>query len=335
MGWDRYIRRARPVASRWLRYAFSGSSFGRVERCPASAALPGADAQTAYATDGTDVHAFVEQIGAGVARDAALANTAPAVREACARIDVDALPRGRTEVALAYDHATGLARVTRWRERRYEPGPTEIPMTLDVLMDYDPEDDSVAVVDYKFVRFQHDAEDDRPQLEIQALAAAAEAGASRAHCVVGMIQDDGAIVWRRWTLDTAALDAVAARVVRAARAVAAARADRDAHERVYLAPWRPDVRMGAWCRYCPARASCPGKAAVIAQATGAAPSPPVTLGEAGAAYTRVRDAELWAASAREAIKEFARQGAPLPTGDGREVVLQSNGAFKLRRAREV
>jgi hypothetical protein len=200
-------------------------------------------------------------------------------------------------------------------------------MTLDVLTD-DRAAGSVGVIDWKFARWDFDPEPYRAQLEINALAAASEAGVDRASVAIGVVSESGAIGFHRWDLDGPRLVAVAARVRRAAERVLDERAARARHGDAY----RPDVRQGAHCRYCPAWLSCWAKRDTVALfvpgTLGGGPTAP------GDAYVRLTETERACEATREALRErlaLMGDGGQLPTGDGREVVLNGKGHLKLRR----
>lgn len=308
------------------RYLFSGSSFGRVEQCPASAAgaLPQVDAVNVDATRGVGLHHFLCLVNNGTSREAALHELPDGpVREWAFRIDVDALPSGLPEKSIAYDPVTGLARFTGDSQRRYRLEPGEVPMTPDLIVPGD-DGDGPTVIDWKTTQYDHDVFYDLPQLEINCLGVAAAFGAEEASWAVGVITPDGAVAWQRGHLDAAKLNEVAERVRRTVH-----RAFCEGDARAALGErYVPDVRRGPWCRYCPAFVHCPATKAVLALACDTAPP---SIAEPGPAYVRVQAIERFASLARDVIKDHVAQHGSAETGDGRAVTLDSRGNFKLKR----
>lgn len=315
--------------------SLSGSSLVRAIPCPPSHALPAArQPSTADAKRGIGGHGFFEAIADGTPREDALARVAdPETRAVCAKIDVRQVPRGGvTELAIAYDVASGRARRLPVTGRKYGAlPPTEIPGTMDLAI---PDSLEAVVVDWKFARWAFDLETYVPQLDFYSLAWARICGAEGARWRVGVVTDDGAIGWHERRLDWEALAGVAARTRRTHERVMLARAERAAHERVNVAQWQPDVTEGMHCAYCDAIAACPSKRAAVGAVMGL---DPVTLSpeDAGRAWARAKDAEAVIERLKGAVRAGVETLGPLPTGDGRIVRLDGKGALRFAREREV
>lgn len=325
------------------RYLFSGSSFGRVEACPASAALTRVDWDSGEARRGVGLHSVLCAVNNGVSRDEAIsAIDDPAVREWASKIDFDSLPRGLAERSIAYDPVTGFARFTGDSERRYTLEPGEIPMTPDLIVHdgfapvFEQDtfgawrqvaiDATLTVVDYKSTAFARDVSYDIPQLEINCLATASIFGASEASWAVGVITPDGAVAWQRGHLTAAKLADVADRVRRTvANATAEQWESRQCakENREYV----PDVRRGPHCRWCPGKFHCPATRKILELALSGRMD--IVNAEPGPAYVAVQAIEQFAESAREVIKDLVSDRGPFDTGDGRMLTLNSRGHLKL------
>ena len=115
---------------------FSGSSIERGVRCPASVSLPRVDHLSEYQELGTSLHSFLEAV-ALKGREAALDELPSEARATFEALNLEAvapLLSLTPELALAYDFATGEARVLgQGLQRGYEVSATEIPCTMDVV----------------------------------------------------------------------------------------------------------------------------------------------------------------------------------------------------------
>lgn len=300
--------------------SFSGSSLERVAACPTSAALPQVrEESTEHADRGTAVHAFLAAVGK-VGREKALEEVPEEYRDACAAIDLDALPSLEgfaAEVAFAYDWQTGTAReIGRDRERDYGIlGATEIPLTVDAVGFHG---DGVVVVDWKSGRRSVTPARYNWQLRLGALAACRTYGYHRATVAIVYVRD-GSRPWfdraefDEFDIETVAdeVRAVALRVQEAAKVVKEGRA--------------PNVTEGAHCRYCPAVRSCPAKTGLIRAAVGA----PATFAEGLAALMPEQVGEVWEKATaalsllhklRAEIEAMTREHGPIPLPSGK--VLQ-------------
>lgn len=300
----------------------SGSGIARAIACPAAYALPavGSVAST-DAARGSEVHAFLERIVDGESADVALEQVSdPAARALCRLIDLRHVPVGaESEVAFAYDPATGRARRTKTEQHReYAVGEHEIPGTCDVVH-------GDLVLDWKTSRWDFDVESARPQLEFYALCLARSAGLATVRYRIAVISDDGAVGGPpEVTLDWEDLARIAARVRRAWERVQAARAAADV---------TPDVAEGPHCRWCPAAVHCPAKRAAVAAVLGGDPST-LTPADVGRALVVARDA----IAAAERVKEVAKGLLEhlgldeLPAGNGQAVRRDGRGALRIVRA---
>jgi len=320
----------------------TGSGIGRAMACPPSYALPAIERSSGPdALRGTAVHAYLESRVLGVAHESALP-TAPAeateaeraaideARALCARLEPFEPPTGRPEVALAYHVRRGTARLLEGVEgRAYPQGDHEVCGRVDLLVDADPT--RPVVIDWKTTRWDFDVETARPQLRFYALAAARALGADRAGYAIAVITDDGAVAWHRYWLDADDLAQIAADVARAWERVEAARRARDAHERSYAAPWSPDVRRGAHCRYCPALASCPGLRAELS--LGADLAAELDERQVAAAYERALSLGDARETLRDAAVAWVASRGPVQLSDGRWLGRDASGKTRpLRRA---
>jgi len=299
----------------------SASGLARAHACAAAYALPAVHTPpSTHASAGSAVHAYLDAVQT-LSREQALAAVPEEHQTWCSAIDLAAIPRGESEVALAYDVRTGRARRLATTERRYDLTSTEIAGTCDL---YVPATQSTParVIDWKTGTWaQRDPEQHRPQLAFYALALARVYALDEVRAEVVSVGDDGRVgVVASWVFDVDALADVAAAVRATWDRVQSARA---------TAPALLDVREGEHCRYCPAWQSCPAKlSGVRAVLDGADLATPEAIGRA---YVRAADLERVAEQIRAAAREAA-QGGALPTGDGRVVVLDSRGRLALRRA---
>jgi hypothetical protein len=278
----------------------SASSLPRLFACPGSAALPQARTTSEWAEAGTERHAEKETaVGAGD-----LEFLPPAIREL--------IPEGATvlaEVAIAYDLATGRARVLGVGLGRHYGAlaPTEIPGTIDLLA---IAPGRLVVVDHKGYLDVGGAEQNE-QIGFYALAAARAYGIDDVTVAVSYEARRPSI----GELDALDHDALHARLVRLR--------DRIAMQRATVASGRmPDVSESANCRYCPGSHACPAKVALVRRlVTGGEADDlelmlPLDDDTAREAYVRLGHAKNLLKRIERAI--YARAAdAPIPLGDGR------------------
>ncbi len=128
----------------------SGSSLERAMNCYASVVLPKVKDINEAADRGTALHEYL-RVAKGGDREGALASCPEEYRAEAEAIDLSRLPvcaEEHAEIALAYDIATGKARVAGYNlGRNYGPlAPTEIPLSLDWV---GVQDRKAIVLDYK------------------------------------------------------------------------------------------------------------------------------------------------------------------------------------------
>lgn len=204
---------------------------------------------------GTAIHAFLERVMGGMPRAAALALAPLEVSETCEGINLDALPKGRPEVAYALDVTTGAAReLPRTQHRGYGTlGPSEIPGTADLIVPPAHGRGTWLVVDYKTGYDIQTPAADNLQLAFHALCVRALHGVDEVGVAICHIDDLGRHRVDAHVLDRIELDAALERLRGAHAAVEAARAE--------LAAGRaPVVHEGLFCKWCPAKPSCPAYA---------------------------------------------------------------------------
>jgi len=302
----------------------SGSGLGRASACAPAYALPAVRRDSVDAERGRVVHAHLAAIAEGMRPEVALELVPADYRKLCAAIPVADVPRGRAEVALAYDVRTGRVRELTAVDRAYDVLEHEVPGTVDLVCDRG--ELPPLVIDWK-TGHAVDPEEHRAQLEFYGLCVARLHGADEVDVHLGAVGDDGAIVWTRWHLDLDTLVRVARDVRDAWQAVQLAKMDRREHEAESRAPWVPDVNVGPHCKYCPAWDHCPAKRASLLTVL-----KEETLDDVGKAYAVAKDAEQWIEHIRTAAREAVDMRGALPTGDGRIIKKDSRGSLRFARA---
>lgn len=298
----------------------SASGLGRALHCPAAYALPAVFGESEHASRGRSVHRFIEAVQRGTDVESVLADSAPEVRALCSKIDLRRIPRGLPELSMAYDVATGRARVMDATGRYYEVSETEIPGTCDLYVA--PTDTTPArVIDWKTI--VHDQPDEhlyRPQLEFYALCLARVHRLSSVGCEVYTIGEDGAVsVAAQWTLDVWALADVATVLRRVWGRVQAER----------LKPLH-DVTTGAHCRHCNAWLSCPAQLASVGAVLGVELSS-MTREQAAEAYLRARAAEKHVERIKTLTREMVAANGPLEAS-GQRIYMTSNKSLRVVRS---
>lgn len=291
----------------------TASALPRLLNCPASAVLPRAENASEWADAGHEEHA-----------DLATQTLDGTLPEVLARF-VPLHPR--VEVAVAFDVATGAARLIGENiGRNYgDLAPFEIAGSIDVL---GLDGDAVVVLDWKTGHRDVEPAATNAQLHFYALAACRALGKDRAILRIVYIQ--------RGTCDEAEVDALeladfAARLAGLHAAVARLRTA------TVL-----DTREGSWCRHCPSKPHCPSKKALLVQIATGEVSPPLTRENARTAALRVLAAEQLVEDAKKRLNQYVTENGPLDLGDGRmygRYVRPGNeridGQAALRAIREV
>lgn len=307
--------------------SLSASGLPRAQKCPAAFALPVCrEESSAEAQRGTAVHSCLELIAAGKSLADALASVGdPDARALCAKIDTRTIPQGEPEVRLAYHVRTGVARVLAGEGHRDYTAleADEIAGTADLVC---WNETPVRVVDWKSSFGDFDIEQARAQLELYALAVARIAGVDTVRWSIGVISEEGSIGWLDCTLNADALATVAAKAFDAWESV---RRERATRERLGAA-YEPDTSIGWWCRYCSAFRACPAIRREVQLVTGRFVSE-VKDDDLGEAYKNAKIVERAVEALRSTTKLALKKTNALPTGDGREVVVDSRGSLRFRR----
>jgi len=269
------------------------------------------------AARGTAIHAYLERVMGGTPRAAALALVPLDVAETCEGIRLDALPKGRPEVAYVLDVATGQAReIQRTEHRSYGAlGPSEIPGTADLVVPATNNRGTPMVVDWKTGFEPVTPAADNLQLAFHALCVRALTGASEVAVAICRIAPDGRHAVDAHVLDAIELDTALERLRAVVAAIHAARTAR-------VDGARPAVRESQHCKWCPAKPSCPSYAAEAATLArlddGWTDSVRAQLANpADAAYwwQRIEKADHVLKEIRKLLRARVAQGAiPLPGG---------------------
>jgi hypothetical protein len=99
-----------------------------------------------------------------------------------------------------------------------------------------------------------------------------------------------------------------------------------------LAGITPDVREGGWCKYCPARQSCPAKMGLLAAFVSKGPAV-LADDDMSTIYNKVRDLEKFSDKAMIRLKERARE-APIQLGVGHWYGYRNGRCVEYREAVE-
>lgn len=208
----------------------TGSALERLERCPASGVLRGANSTTEASLIGTANHLREELAIDGDGE------MSPVVRKAVEDSDIR-----QTEVAYAINLVSGSVRILGLKlGRNYGTlGQDEIALTVDLVCL-----DTRAVWDWKSrKRVTHVR--DNPQLLAAAYAAATANGWDSVHVGIGYLNDNES---DEATLDSLDIAAILPRLQRIRAGIARAKEDVEAK-----------LATGPWCDYCPSFAWCPAQ----------------------------------------------------------------------------
>lgn len=214
-------------------------------KCGASLHLAVIHSSSDAADRGQWKHSFLARIRE-VGAEAALAEVPPEHRDACAALPIDELPVNlMAEVALAYDVATGKARVVGSNlGRDYGAlAPMELAGSADVI---GITDDRLFVLDWKSLGNRRRASDSI-QLRFLALAAARAYNRDAVTVEIVKLGDGGEVYRSRHDYDSLDLD-VFAEELRAW--FVAAKTDQTPVE-------------GSWCSYCPSWQNCEAKTSLL------------------------------------------------------------------------
>jgi hypothetical protein len=297
----------------------TASALPRLLNCPASAALPRAETVSVWADVGHEEHAELAAMTLAGDLPPRLAEFSP--------------PLPRVEVKIAFDVATGTARILGdgVDDRKYgDLAPFEIAGSIDVL---GVEDDAVVVLDWKTGQRDVEPAAINGQLRFYGLAAARALGLDRAILRI--------VYTQRGTCDEAEMDTLD---------LAGFAADLESlHGRVTMLRAQAarggalDTREGSWCRHCASKPYCPSKSALLVQ-IGRGDIAPASLSPevARSACERVLAAEQLVDDAKKRLNAYVTEHGPIDLGDGKmygRYVRPGNervrGDIALRAIREV
>ena len=280
----------------------TASGLTRALACPTSCVLPQVTAPPSpWAESGRALHAYVEAIAKGKVPAEAAELVPEALRTTALAMDTDNWPVDvsagwLSELAVEYNLDTDGAQLIDARGRSYGLG-TEAQLygTADLVRVHGS---TVYVVDVKTGRGWLPRPSESGQLRFLALAFTRVYACESAE--VGHLRVDGD--GRAW-LDLDTLDAFELATVR--DQLVEARANVNAR---VVAP-----KEGQWCRYCPAFACCPAKAALACASVDV--DGPLTRETAAAAWRRVKDVRAVLDRVEGALREYAaREPVPLDGG---------------------
>lgn len=283
----------------------TASGLTRALACPTSCVLPQVTAPPSpWSESGRALHAYVEAIAKGRTPAEAAEVVPEALRATALALDTDNWPVDvsagwLSEVAVRYRMDADSAETIDARGRSYGLGSEpDVYGTADLVRVHGS---TVWVVDVKTGRGWLPRPSESGQLRFLALAFARAYGCESAE--VGHLRIDGD--GRAW-LDLDTLDAFELATTRdqlaEARAAVTARV---------VAP-----KEGQWCRYCPAFACCPAKAALACASVDV--DGPLTRDTAAAAWRRIKDVRAVLDRVEGALREYAAR-EPVPLGDGWEL----------------
>lgn len=283
----------------------SGSGLDRGEECPRYLTLPAYDTEGKFASKGTSFHAYKSRILNGTDTQTALSMVPDEYTEYCASASIGDsiadLDIKYVEPAYAYDFDTGAV---RWLGnnigRKYNARPSEICCSLDVV-GWSVASQRFVYADWKTGRPTRKARDSL-QMGFGILCVAKTRGLDiELHdweVRLIYISDSGdPYVDTHVFLGIELLD-IEARVM---AIVEAARSE------------SPKLKMGDWCRYCPAMLACPAYRDAVSLFTGVVDPQLDDLGAAYAEATRLLDA---ATLVTEMAKRQAEQ-TPLKVAPGK------------------
>lgn len=274
----------------------TASSLLRLMNCPGSAVLPRAENHNVWADAGHSEHEnLAQQLAEGV------------LPEQIARF----IPAGsRTEVALAFDTATGVGRIVGENlARSYgQLGPFEVVGSADVM---GVDSDAVVILDFKTGHAAVEPAETNPQLQFYCLAAARALGKSRAIARIYYTQIDKCDEAEFSALDLAQF---AQTLVDLHTHVARQQKAKTSSQGV-------STREGSWCKHCASKHVCPSKVGLLMQL--AAPGLAVigdavmTREKAAGAYEQIVRVEQLVKEARKRLETYVDEQGPIDLGGGR------------------
>jgi hypothetical protein len=275
----------------------TGSALPRLLNCPTSEVLDHAENASPWADAGNEDHAeLAHQVRSGT-----LPN----------ELAIYVPPSPHAEVKLIYDTATRTGRILgEAADRSYgQPGPTEIPLSTDVVGVLA---DTVVIVDWKTGHADVEPAATNGQLWGCALAACKALGKHQAIIRIVYTAQKGRC--DEHFIDALELAEFAGRLERLHIVVAERRATRATGA-------VPETREGTWCKYCPSKHVCPSKVGLLVQV---AEKGLAVIGETMMTPERVRDGVLQLLAFEDLVKQararaeaWADENGPIDLGDGR------------------
>lgn len=279
--------------------------------CAASQVMPVVDSEWASGEAGREKHQQLADYLTAPPSDAPLTPWLDSVAEHAAELRH---PDTVSELALAYDVATGRARVLGRNLGRHYPetAPTEFYGAFDYVR-LDPGE--VLVVDLKtgMAEVPHPARN--AQLRFGALAAARYHGVDSARGGI-LHAPEGRTPWWSWAeFDAFELEVIAAEMKSLADRIGYARND-------YRRGKTPRLRVGEHCGYCPARYGCPARVAMAQRLAGEPEKVVLDLKAMLTPESAALVLDRWQAATKalqevgSALYAYATEN-PIPLGDGR------------------
>lgn len=220
-------------------------------------------------------------------------------RNECHALDASELPEGESEVAVAYNWREDTARILgKSLNREYPADGNELCGSQDRVTLL-PE--SALVVDVKTGRATH--EEARWQLVAGALAVCRATGRDSAVIALAHEIDGKLVLGRRETLGPLELAAAASEI-----------------ESAFSAPPAASYVEGSHCRYCPAFASCPAKAA-LAQSLTRLPELRLDNDSVPRILQAIESGERVLKDVKAAVREYVSSN-PVRLPDGSVLALQ-------------
>lgn len=296
----------------------TASSLPRLLNCPGSAVLPRAETASIWADAGHDEHAELADIKA---LPPELAKLVP--------------PAAMSEVKLAFDVATREGRVIGdGIGREYgEIGPFEIAGSADVV---GVDGDAAVVIDWKTGYLDVEPAATNPQLAFYALAASRALSLDRAIVRIVYTKTGRVDEAELGPLDLAPFgDALEQLFVRVQSLEAAKKRGE-----------QTSTKEGRWCRYCPSKAFCPSKNALLVQLSGrgltVVGDMTMTADKAADAYREFVRVEQLVKDAKARLTAYVDANGPIDLGNGRmfgryqrQGDERLDGSVAMRAIREV
>jgi hypothetical protein len=231
----------------------TASAVERLMACAGGALLPGAGDDNEYASRGTTLHAYMEDVAA-LGSEAALARVPADLRAGAEAIDLSILPEAAAiigvEVAFAWnallDEGRELGRGTT-REIYAACGPDDFAGTADLVF---LADGVVTIFDWKFGRGDLPPAKRNWQLRTLALLACRAYDVDRARVAIVRIREDGTAWHDAAEFDAMDLEEISIDLSNLGERIARGRGS---------LRYPSDLRRGGHCRYCPSFDFCPAQ----------------------------------------------------------------------------